>query len=355
MAFSPSSIDSGYVTGGAESRGGHLDGDIDGLGSRKRGLQSAESTSTKGIAPWIHPIIQGLCNELGAPAAVPHILAGVTTILTLPSPPPSNYRGKNDKTPALIAALYFYVRTKLSGRETSGQEYGSQRNRVLSTLAKLKEDQTRYVAYKILCNYVVNYSSRLPDSSVHQKDKTEVYKEPTSEGVEWEGWEKVRAKDVDAWLVEISEAHGGWVKLDWFKKIVEGAGLKDLPKSKQIARDVAPKVVNSKKADKKVSPSSDAESDEEFDESADDADSDESDEYSESAPKKRKTSTATSKRAPVRSESSDTQPKLRSFPVRFPTHPIPSTQLTENIRKGNVMLRSPSLARYINPQLFDSA
>ena len=45
------------------------------------------------------------------------------------------------------------------------------------------------------------------------------------EAKEWEGWEKVRAKDVDAWLMEISEAHGGWVKLDWFEKIVEGAGL----------------------------------------------------------------------------------------------------------------------------------
>jgi hypothetical protein len=44
---SEASIDSGYATGSAESRGGHLDGDIDGHsamrpGSKKRGLQSAK-------------------------------------------------------------------------------------------------------------------------------------------------------------------------------------------------------------------------------------------------------------------------------------------------------------------------
>jgi hypothetical protein len=121
MASTPSeasSIDSGYVTGGADE-------DICGNpgrapGSRKQGQQSAEST--KYIAPWIHPLIEGLCKELGAPAATLHILAGVTTILTLPSPPSSNdgenqKEDKKDKIPTLIAAVYFYVRTKLSGRE----------------------------------------------------------------------------------------------------------------------------------------------------------------------------------------------------------------------------------------------
>jgi hypothetical protein len=95
MASSPSSIDSGHITGGAESRSGHLDRDIDGPGSQKRVLQSADST--KDIAPWIQPTMRGLCKELGAPAAASHILAGVTTILTLPSPPLSIDRGKKDK------------------------------------------------------------------------------------------------------------------------------------------------------------------------------------------------------------------------------------------------------------------
>jgi hypothetical protein len=78
--------------------------------------------------------------------------------LTLPSPPSSNdgenqkedkKEDKKDKIPALIAAVYFRVRVRLSGRNTATtfQEYVSQRNEVLSTLAKLREDETRYVTY----------------------------------------------------------------------------------------------------------------------------------------------------------------------------------------------------------------
>ncbi len=145
-------------------------------------------------------MIRGLCKELGAPAAAPHILAGVTTILTLPSPTLSNSRDnqkedKKDKLPALIAAVYFFVGTRLSGRETSGHEYVAQRRAVLSTLTKLRDD-------------------RELDEKIHGK---------TKEGLEWEGWEKVGTKDVDAWLLEISTR--GWLKLDWFENIIEGAGV----------------------------------------------------------------------------------------------------------------------------------
>jgi origin recognition complex subunit 6 len=166
--------------------------------SRKRDLQFADST--KEIAPWIHPTIRGLCKELEAPAAAPHILAGVTTILTLPSPSSSSDRDsqkedKKDKKPALIAAVYFFVGTRLSGRETSGQEYVSQRKGVLSTLTKLREDQ----------------------------ELGEKIRGKTKEGAEWEGWEKVGTKDVDGWLLEISTR--GWLKLDWFENIIEGAGV----------------------------------------------------------------------------------------------------------------------------------
>jgi hypothetical protein len=135
MAFSPSLTDSGYVSGGAESRDIHCDP----RGLRKQGLKSADGT--KDIAPWIYPTIRGLCKELGAPAATPHIFAGVTTILTLPSPLSSNNgeNQKEDKILALIAAVYFYVRTRLSGPGISGEEYVSQRKGVLSTLANLRE------------------------------------------------------------------------------------------------------------------------------------------------------------------------------------------------------------------------
>jgi hypothetical protein len=236
MASTPSeaSIDSGSVTGGVESRGGH----------------SAESA--KVIAAWIYPTIRGLCNELGAPAAARHILAGVTTILTLPSPPSSNDREnqkddkKDKKIPALIAAVYFFVRAMLSGCEISGEDYVLQRKELLSTLAKLREDE-------------------------------ELGDELGEKAVEWEGWEKVSPKDVDIWLLEISNR--GWLKLDWFEKIVEGAGLevKDGNERLRLAEE---------------------------------------------------------RRLAEEQEASNTQqPKLNSCLVRFPTHPNPSTQLTETLEK----------------------
>jgi hypothetical protein len=48
---------------------------------------------------------------------------------------------RKDKIPALIAAMYIYMRTRLSRREISGEEYISQRQEVLSTLAKLTKDE----------------------------------------------------------------------------------------------------------------------------------------------------------------------------------------------------------------------
>jgi origin recognition complex subunit 6 len=176
-------------------------------------LQFADST--KEIAPWIHPTIRGLCKELEAPAAAPHILAGVTTILTLPSPALSNDRDnqredKKDKMPALIAAVYFFVGTRLSGRETSGQEYVSQRKGVLSALTKLREDQ----------------------------QLSEKLRLKAEDGTEWEGWEKVGTKDVDAWLLEISTR--GWLKLDWFENIVEGAGVEVEDNSGHVEEDGEP-------------------------------------------------------------------------------------------------------------------
>jgi origin recognition complex subunit 6 len=157
-------------------------------------------------------MIRGLCKELGAPAAAPHILAGITTILTLPSPSSSNDRDnqkedKKDKIPALIAAAYFFVGTRLSGRETTGQEYVSQRKGVLTTLAKLRGDEE--LVEKLLV-----------------KGK---------EGAEWEGWEEVGTKDVGAWLLEISTR--GWLKLDWFENIIEGAGVEVTDNSGHVEDD----------------------------------------------------------------------------------------------------------------------
>ena len=49
-------------------------------------------------------------------------------------------KDKKDKIPALIAVVYIFVRTRLSGREISAR-YLPQTETVLSTLAKLREDE----------------------------------------------------------------------------------------------------------------------------------------------------------------------------------------------------------------------
>lgn len=141
-----------------------------------------------------------MCRKLEAPSAAPHILAGVTTILTQPSPSSSidragSVRDKKDKIPALLAAVYFFVRTRLSGRETSGKEYVVQRKGLLIALAGMREDPE--------LNKKVGGNGK--------------------DDGQWEGWEQVTTKDVDAWLLEISAK--GWLSLDWFQNIVEGGGV----------------------------------------------------------------------------------------------------------------------------------
>lgn len=137
------------------------------------------------------PAIRRLCTALEAPAAPPHIFAGVSSILTLPAPLPSGTatRGepKKDKIPALMVAVYLFVITRLSGVEITPGEYS----------------QVTSAALKIL-------------------DSAEVGKAQT---------EDVNGEDVGEWLREIRDR--GWTSLDWFENIGEGTGL-DLDGSKVV-------------------------------------------------------------------------------------------------------------------------
>jgi origin recognition complex subunit 6 len=111
----------------------------------------------------------------------------VTTILTRPAPFLSNAANastedRKDKVPALIAAVYFFVTTRLRGMEMSSKDYIAQRKAVLDVLEKEKG---------------LNGNK--------------------------EGWEDVVSKDIDEWLMEISGR--GWLRLDWFENVEEGSGL----------------------------------------------------------------------------------------------------------------------------------
>ena len=134
------------------------------------------------VPPWVMKAIRSLCKGLDAPAASPHVFAGVSSILTVPSPTENlipnselvHLRGLD--TAALIVAVYLFVRARLSGEELAEKDYERQRNQAIETLS---------LAHT-LC-----------------KD--------------------CDPQDVDEWMREISSR--GWAELDWFQNVGVGAGL----------------------------------------------------------------------------------------------------------------------------------
>ncbi|KAI9840830.1 MAG: hypothetical protein M1838_003889 [Thelocarpon superellum] len=141
------------------------------------------TTSSDLVPPWIMPTIRHMCTSLGAPAAPPHVLAGVTSILTLPVPFLANnlktsIAQQTDKLPALLIAVYSYVSAKLRDEQATAREF-----------TRLRQE-----AMQILRDY----------------DRSSEY-------------EAITAADVDAWMREIYDR--GWTRLDWFENIDEGSGL----------------------------------------------------------------------------------------------------------------------------------
>lgn len=129
------------------------------------------------------PMIRRLCSALEAPAAPPHVFAGVSSILTLPAPlqsvPLRRSEPKKDKIPAMMVAVYLFVSTRLSGVEITPGEYSQVRGTALEILNRIDAGEA---------------------------DK-----------------EVVDGEDVDEWLREIRDR--GWTSLDWFENVGEGTGL----------------------------------------------------------------------------------------------------------------------------------
>ncbi|KAI4284553.1 MAG: hypothetical protein L6R38_001319 [Xanthoria sp. 2 TBL-2021] len=135
--------------------------------------------------PWAMKAIRGLCKQVGAPAAPPHIFAGVSSILTI-SPPNQDSMTENDlerlrslSVESLIVAVYIFVRTRLSGVKTDPSTFSSQRDTALTVLSQLRDGGET--------------SAAIDSTSVHE------------------------------WMQEIKR--GRWTELDWFANVGEGAGL----------------------------------------------------------------------------------------------------------------------------------
>ena len=160
----------------------------------KRGLKYGSNKEKENLPKWVAVVIRKMCKEFDAAKAVPHVWAGVESVLNLPCPGPDLADGKEKmegKMPALIAAVWFFVITRLVGKETNGKEYVKRRKQILEILLGVREDEA--VAAKV-----------------------------GEEDGNWQGWEMVTTKDVDMWLGEIAERE--WNTLDWFTNIDPGSG-----------------------------------------------------------------------------------------------------------------------------------
>ena len=140
------------------------------------------------VPQWVMPTIRHLCRALGAPAAPHHVLAGVSSILTLPAPrsddKAASYGGlESTNISALIIVVYLLVVTRLTGKEMPAQDFTRLRGLAIAAIRE----------------------SRI--------------KEPIGEVADSE---KVVAS-VQSWMREVGSK--GWTELDWFANVTEGAGL----------------------------------------------------------------------------------------------------------------------------------
>jgi len=129
--------------------------------------------------------------------AIPHVIAGVETVLYLTPPPEKEIPGKGkrkeekkaeEKIPAIIAAVWFFVSCRMLGKDLDGDGYVARRNVVLDVLKEMDEDE-------ILQDKIA-------------KDE-EIKK----------AWVPISEVDVRTWMNELSVK--GWIDMDWFLNIPE--------------------------------------------------------------------------------------------------------------------------------------
>ena len=154
---------------------------------RTRGSHGQQSFASE-VPEWVMSLIRHLCKALGAPAAPPHVFAGVSSILTLPAPNQKDNETMRDSTEkvnvsALIIVVYLLVRTRLNGVSTPPEEFIRQRSLAIDAIQ----------------------ASGIKEAVAEVSDGSEV------------------VPRIMSWMREISS--NGWTELDWFANVREGSGL----------------------------------------------------------------------------------------------------------------------------------
>jgi origin recognition complex subunit 6 len=132
-----------------------------------------------------------MCKVMETRQAIPHIIAGVESILRLPK---TLSTGEDEsplqlgtKTPALIAATWFFVLQEFSGKDITGSEFRERRTKIMKVFKDVKTDK----------DIVAKISGDV--------------------GKFWEGWEDIEPRDIQAWLAAVTERD--WLEMDWFTNI----------------------------------------------------------------------------------------------------------------------------------------
>ena len=151
------------------------------------------------------PAIRKICADFDAGKAVPHVWAGVESVLFLPCPKEAaegeeegaDHRDKMEgKIAALVASICFFVVAALESKKTSKKELFEDKKRMWMILRGLKEDEG--VAAKI------------------GKDG-------------WDEWEDLENMALKLWMAQVDEwidvvISGGWLEMEWRINIVDGSG-----------------------------------------------------------------------------------------------------------------------------------
>jgi len=104
-------------------------------------LKHAGNKEKETLPLWVGPAIRKICTEFNAERAVPHVWAGVESILFSPCPRDGVREKREGKLPALVGAVFSHVVTAMENRIVSQKGMKEEKRRILDVLGSLRGDE----------------------------------------------------------------------------------------------------------------------------------------------------------------------------------------------------------------------
>ncbi|KAK4451825.1 origin recognition complex, subunit 6 [Podospora aff. communis PSN243] len=159
-----------------------------GTPSKSRSTTTKPAPPADPFPPWVRPVIRHLCSTLGPSRIGPVVMSGLESIVA-----PHGQRTEdvwtNANLTSLLGAVYMCVwrGVVFYHKEIDANMYGKGQARLLQELRRARKE--------------VEVKAREGED-------------------EWEGWQSVKAKDLDTAMLRMNRH--GWLEMDWV------AGIKDL-------------------------------------------------------------------------------------------------------------------------------